>query len=144
MDTLDTLDDILNEFKDIYTKALAESDEYFHNKAECERLGIVVLAAHVWAVVLDEPACNNAIGFTPDRKYCLKGVRGHLCGTSFFSRKDAEMVAADWASKAPDSLKNVRVIHKDDLAATRRADAQASLDMVNDRIAQRSNRTLPA
>lgn len=142
---MNTIDATLAEFQGIYTKALAESAEYFHHKTECERLGIISVIAHAWAVVIDEPSCNNAIGYTDDRKaFCLNGVRGHLCGTSFFTREDAEAIAKDWSSKAPPTLKKVRVIHKDELAMARKVDAEASLAMINDRIAERSNLPAPA
>ncbi len=114
----------------LYTKIKVEAEEYIGRKVECARLGIAVLAEHRWAVVIDAPGYGMAISLA-DRSYSLRSVRGHLTGTSLFSRSDANKVAADWSARAPASLKAVKVVLDDDLVAARKADAETQIAFLN-------------
>jgi hypothetical protein len=119
---METANDFVTEMLGLYNRLKSEAEEYIDREAKTRAAGITVCAAHRWAVVIDEPDCGNAVSYK-DRQYCLKGVKGHLCGTSLFTKRDAEMVAADWASKAPASLAKVKIMLDIDLVRARLAHA---------------------
>jgi hypothetical protein len=115
----------------IYNRLLDEANEYLDREQRSREAGVVCVAAHRWAIVLDDAGCGTAIHSerpaTGGQSFTLRQVRGHLCGTSLFEREGAEAVAAYWSANAPDNLKKVRVILDIDLVKARKADAEAQI-----------------
>lgn len=122
--------DIKAELLGLYNKTLDQAREYLDRKAECERLGIVVVAAHRWAVVLNDNV-KSSVSLDAEKRLCLKTVPGHLCGISLFTREDAHRVAAEWTKWAPESIKGVRVILDNDLVEAVKADAETQIAFLN-------------
>lgn len=111
-----------------YTAIKNEANEYLDRLAANKQHGITALASHRWAVVLDEPGYSMAV--TLDKgpgTLALKVVRGHLCGTTLFTREDAATLAATWRTGAPAGLQNVRIILDEDLVNARKVEAERLL-----------------
>jgi hypothetical protein len=121
----------------LYTTILNEANEYLDREERTRAAGIVVVAAHRWAVVLDEAGFGSHVHAESNGKggqsFTLKQVKGNLTGTSLFEREGAEKVAAYWSANAPDSLKKVRVILDIDLVKARKADAESQIAFLKGR-----------